>query len=266
MGFVEYPGDAVRWAWQQVLMHGAESAPRGTPTREVLGAQIEVAYPDRALVSLPGRGLVPALGMFEACQLVGQTSVPEMAERWPGLARFRNSGLFDGAYGLRIHGMLPRVVERLTSDADSRQAVLTIYDTREDLSKRTLDTPCTLSLQFLLRSNLVTCISTMRSNDVWLGLPYDLMQFGALQVAVAQSVGAGVGPLVHNVGSLHAYGHNLEDIQEAMVQRGNPWHALMVWGDDDIGRISRRARMLLAGHRLSGMTMWEKSIRKAFND
>lgn len=45
----------------------------------------------------------------------------------------------------------------------------------------------------------------MRSNDLWLGTTYDVMQFVMLQASIASVLKAGVGKYVHTAGSLHLY-------------------------------------------------------------
>jgi len=249
MVIVNSPTEAIRTAWAITTGQQARVAsPRGQTTHEVLDWSITIQHPDRLAVGIPGRNLRPAIGVLEGLQLVGQTSSPEvMQARTPALMRWTNDGVADGAYGLRIHGMLPRVVRLLQEDPYSRQAVLSVYSTREDLTKPTLDVPCTLSIQFMLRGGVLLTRTSMRSNDVWLGLPYDLMQFGMLAQAVAQALHVEVGPLHHMVGSLHVY----EQHREQAHTIANAWppagfeSVAVRWGSHDIGGISSRARALL---------------------
>jgi len=60
---------------------------------------------------------------------------------------------------------------------DTRQAVINIW--RED-PPHTKDMPCTISCQFMIREDLLHCFVTMRSSDVWLGVPYDVFNFSML--------------------------------------------------------------------------------------
>ena len=45
----------------------------------------------------------------------------------------------------------------------------------------------------------------MRSNDIWLGLPYDIAFFTTLQQYVSEVTGIPVGKYYHTVGDLHLY-------------------------------------------------------------
>jgi thymidylate synthase len=67
------------------------------------------------------------------------------------------------------------------------------------------DIPCTLSVQFVLRQERLYAITTMRSNDLWLGFPYDVFCFSTLQRLFAYTLGVDVADYVHNVGSMHLY-------------------------------------------------------------
>ena len=88
------------------------------------------------------------------------------------------------------------------------------------MSDATKDTPCTLSLQFLLRDGRLNLTTTMRSNDVWTGVPYDMFSFCSMQVMMAMTLGVGVGTYTHQAGSLHIYERNLPD-GEKTLEGGN---------------------------------------------
>jgi hypothetical protein len=50
----------------------------------------------------------------------------------------------------------------------------------------------------------------MRSNDAWLGLPYDFEVARALHLTMAACLSIEAGPYTHTVGSMHLYESNLE--------------------------------------------------------
>jgi len=57
----------------------------------------------------------------------------------------------------------------------------------------------------------------MRSNDVWLGMPYDIWCFTCIQILIAQELGVEVGSYIHQPGSLHLYEKNWEKARECRV-------------------------------------------------
>jgi len=110
--------------------------------------------------------------------------------------------------------------QRLTITSETRQAILTMWED-DDLRKVAYeagypDYPCTLSIQFLIRKGKLHCIVTMRSEDVWLGMPNDIAAFCFLQITIADFLGVDVGTYYHRVGSLHLYEKNEEKANEAL--------------------------------------------------
>ena len=127
-------------------------------------------------------------------------------------------------------------VRKLLSDApETRQAVIHIKEPRNIPSK---DVNCTVSLQFLLRDNKLYLTVYMRSNDLWLGFPFDVFQFANMQILMAMELGAELGTYTHIAGSLHLYERDyktgwenaskdksktISDISKAKEEAGNEW-------------------------------------------
>lgn len=93
----------------------------------------------------------------------------------------------------------------LQDNSNSRQAIIHIKEARNLIDNPTKDLNCTIALQFFLRNNKLDLIATMRSNDVWLGLPYDLFNFTCMQIQMAMELNVDIGAYYHNAGSLHLY-------------------------------------------------------------
>lgn len=93
----------------------------------------------------------------------------------------------------------------LKKDPNSRQAVLHIKTADDKPSK---DVNCTICVQFLLRDGKLNCTVYMRSNDIWMGFPYDVFSFTSLQVKMAMELGVSIGEYTHIAGSLHLYERN----------------------------------------------------------
>jgi thymidylate synthase len=200
--------DAYRHVCQYVVKYGRESEPRGKLTREVLCPTLVIEKPHACLPTGVGRGVSPRVAAVEAVQLVGAFHDPELMVSAAGhFEKFREprTGMMWGAYGFRIQNQVTAAWQKLAEDRDSRQAVVTLWEPVLDNVVGKKDYPCTIALQFLIRDDELICVTDMRSNDVWLGLAYDLFQFGQLQWTVANILGCGVGPIIHRPVSLHAY-------------------------------------------------------------
>ena len=150
----------------------------------------------------------------------------------PQYYKFAENDIAHGAYGDRLvrntggkQDQLTTIAAMLRSKPNTRQAVVTLWDCREDLltavNGLAKDIPCTLSWQFLLRDSYLHMVCTMRSEDVWLGMPYDVFVNTAIQRLLADELNVRAGSYTHNVGSLHLYARNQTAAQEAMQETGD---------------------------------------------
>ena len=97
----------------------------------------------------------------------------------------------------------------LMKDKNSRQAIIHIKEARNTIESPTKDLNCTVCLQFLIRKvdneDKLFMTAYMRSNDIWLGFPFDVFNFSAMQVKMAMELEVGLGTYTHIAGSLHLY-------------------------------------------------------------
>ena len=103
------------------------------------------------------------------------------------------------------------IINLLTADPLSRRAVINI-NTPNKRVKTTKDEPCTIALQFLIRDNKLNCTGIMRSNDIYLGFPYDVAFFTELQKYVADRLNIKCGSYTHFVVSMHLYDRHYEEV------------------------------------------------------
>lgn len=103
------------------------------------------------------------------------------------------------------------VKSMLVDNPGSRQAVIHIK-TADD--KQSNDVNCTVCLQFFVREGKLYMTTYMRSNDIWLGFPYDVFQFAAMQVLLSMELGLELGTYTHIAGSLHLYKRNVVEAGE----------------------------------------------------
>lgn len=242
----ETPAEAVSDVIKTLKDLGEITSPRGMSTMEITNAQIMIQRPWLIPFELSNRSLRPFIGCIEALQLVGQVAAPDVVVKGSSaFDKFTDDKIFHGAYGQRIYGHLMPLVDLLKRDPDSRQAVLTIFNAATDLGANRRDIPCTLNIQFLIRKDKLNMRVSMRSNDVFLGLPYDLVQFGALQGAVAKALDLPMGWYSHNVGSLHMYLRDLEKCEDIFpVDQGETDYEPL-WSGETIADISKTARSIL---------------------
>lgn len=104
----------------------------------------------------------------------------------------------------------------LLDDKDTRQAILR-FSLPEHQWKGNKDQTCTLHGIFLIRDNKLNLTITMRSNDLTLGLVYDLPWFISLMGRMREELSGKytdlkIGTYTHIVHSLHIYDRDEEKI------------------------------------------------------
>jgi thymidylate synthase len=189
-------------------------SPRGLFIHEDLGFSARITDPKDRIVFSPERkfDISYALGEF-MWYLTGDNSLEMIQYYAPSYNRFSDDGKhLYGAYGPRLFsesGGIPSVINTLNKDRDSRQAVSLIWR-EKDMKAETKDLPCTVALQFFIRDEKLNLIVTMRSNDIWLGFPYDCFCFTLIQEYVALKIGIELGFYQHNAGSIHMYKKDID--------------------------------------------------------
>lgn len=190
------------------VMTGLPSSPRGLETRDLGPTLIEIRNPRVGFVGGVGRGLSPRVAAVEALQLICGFHDPDMMV-WasPNFAAYQDEPgqAFWGAYGHRIGRQLYGAVSKLREDPETRQAVVTLWDPALDNDRDHNDYPCTVGFGLRVRRNRLDMWTSMRSNDAWLGFPYDVFQFTQLQLTVARVLDLRVGRYTHFTASLHIY-------------------------------------------------------------
>jgi thymidylate synthase len=243
----------VRYDYPELLKwlrdYGETTSPRGMKTHEMLDVVIKLD-PHRAIVNGINRKLSFKLISMEALQLISCSSYPQRTVKAaPGMGRYMNGGVFHGAYGVRMGMQLEAAINRLKSDKDSRQALITIWDPVLDAFRETQpkDVPCTTILQFLIRNDQLVLHVTMRSNDCWWGTPHDWGQFSQLQLAMANVLDVEAGPYYHHAVSFHLYEKDFEKIDALHPPNGT--HMIFMgigWPKMPFDVMQDRAEMLIS--------------------
>lgn len=201
---------------ENVRRRGKRRQSRNGLTYELEDVTIVLDSPENALPIHTGRQVSRKVAAVEALQLIGGFSDPEWAVKHaPGLQPYRDpDGSFYGAYGERIGTQLTSVYSKLTNEPLTRQAVMTLWNPEKDNEPHHRDYPCTIAIGFSLTGHALDRLNMrvqMRSNDAWMGLPYDMFQFGQLQLTLANIIGVTAGYYVHNAWSLHLYEENVAE-------------------------------------------------------
>jgi thymidylate synthase len=195
--------------------------------REIPHAAISISNPRRRWVVSRAPALNPAFALAEVVWiLAGRNDAAFLNYFNSKLPNFAGAGgHYHGAYGYRLRthlGMdqLNRAYDVLRHNPSSRQVVLQIWDARSDLpTERGLpvadDIPCNVLAMLKVRDGRLEWTQILRSNDLFLGVPHNLVQFTALQEIMAGWLGMEVGAFNALSDSLHVYERDREVIAAA---------------------------------------------------
>lgn len=180
-------------------------SPRGMKIIEKINMTAILTNPRNCLVTLKQRNLNYRFAAIEKLEyLWGKHDLNRIVAYNSQMKKYAGPYNYsDGNYAQRFNYWLDHIYGLLQKDPDSRQAVVSIYDSTA--RHQSGDIPCTLTLQFLIRNNRLNLIVNMRSNDLLWGLPYDINAFCFLQEVMASWLGIEMGKYYHNAGSMHIY-------------------------------------------------------------
>lgn len=124
-------------------------------------------------------------------------------------------------YGQFINPKIDNIISKLKANHNTRQCVFTIYNMDINVwDNDVTDVPCTLMGIFDIRKEtngyFLDLTIMMRSNDLYLGTPYNMMMFSYLQQVIANELGLELGRYTHFVNNLHIYLSNLNELSESL--------------------------------------------------
>ena len=197
------------------LQFSKEAIPRGMKIKEALGVSFSILNPRDRITNNSIRKMRLEFAFGEFFWYLRGSERLDVIEYYSKMyPRFSDDKVtVNGAYGPRIFGgentQWERVKQLLRNDPDTRQAIISIYQPR-DLFLSSADIPCTCVLQYFIRGGKLNAITYMRSNDIYLGMPYDIFSFTMLQEMLAVELNVDLGVYTHMVGSLHIYEKNFD--------------------------------------------------------
>lgn len=161
-------------------------------TREILHAVLTLRQPRERWVTVRRPALNPAFAIAEVFWILeGRSDARFLSYFNRSFTRHVGTAThLHGAYGkrLRTHfniDQLSHAYDTLRLNPNSRQVVLQIWDAGSDLPNeggqpRDSDIPCNTQSILKIRNSKLEWLQVIRSNDVFLGLPHNLIQFTML--------------------------------------------------------------------------------------
>ncbi len=218
--FYNYSGKTANDIWKQAYKsvtcaNSVET--RGGRTKEILHATMSISNPMQKWITCKYPPISIGYALAELIWILSGSNDAKTINFWnPALPKYAGEYKnYPGAYGDRImnrygFNQLETAYHTLVSCPESRQVVLMIWDPKTDLPQNNgtpnnEDIPCNICSLVKVRNQELEWTQIMRSNDLVLGLPYNLVQFTSLQEILASWLHVEVGTYNHVSDSLHIY-------------------------------------------------------------
>lgn len=211
-----------------------KSAPRGLPIREKIDYMFRVTNPTSEPITTADQERNKVIAEYTAKEFELYNSGTNRVEDFEKASKFwRNianpDGTINSAYGFLIwknpscNGELTPwewAKQSLIKDKDSRQAFMR-FSLPQHQYFGNKDQTCTMHANFLIREDQLHLTVVMRSNDLWLGLTYDLPWFCSLIDRMVEELlptypNLTKGTYTHLAHSSHIYERDLEKIEKAL--------------------------------------------------
>ncbi len=207
--------DAYVHCLKNVLDNGASAAPRGIRTYEILGTSFRIANPRNRLINIPLRKWKIHYAFGELLWHLSGSRAKSFIRYYSKFWEKYYVGeltVEGSSYGRKLFvecdNGIPwtKIKELILKDPDTRRAIIPLFLSNDFNSiDKCKDVACCCMMQFLVRNNKINLICSMRSNDAFLGLSYDLFLFSMLLELMSIETGYELGWYQHNIASLHLY-------------------------------------------------------------
>ncbi|OBG93851.1 thymidylate synthase [Mycobacterium sp. E3298] len=111
----------------------------------------------------------------------------------------------------KVIDQIANVIQSIKTNPDSRRHLVSAWNVAE-IDRMKLP-PCHFVFQFYVSEGKLSCMFTMRSTDVFLGLPFNIASYALLTMMMAQVTGLEVGELIYSGGDVHIYSNHIEQVK-----------------------------------------------------
>ena len=207
---------------------------------ELLDVELVLSDPRKSVLSLPIRNMSRRYAAGELLCYIRGTNKKEdfefYSKSWDKLAN--PDGTINSAYGYRMfHPVFDGNTEtrfhyaltQLLENSDTKNAIIMLRDDSDLHPAHQKDRCCTLCLCFNIRDGKLNCRTIMRSQDLWLGLPYDVFCFTRLMQIMLYNYNSAcekgkevqLGTYTHQVLNLHLYERDWQKVKDCTLMALN---------------------------------------------
>ena len=114
----------------------------------------------------------------------------------------------------RTIDQLSDVVRTIRENPDSRRMIVTAWNPGE-VDRMALP-PCHCLFQFYVAEGKLSCQLYQRSDDTFLGVPFNIASYALLTMMIAQCCGLVPGEFIHTTGDTHIYLNHFDQVREQL--------------------------------------------------
>ena len=135
---------------------------------------------------------------------------------------------FGAKVAVEYHDQIQKIIDTIKSNPMDRRMVLTAFNVGE-LDQMALP-PCHMFAQFYVgrKNKDLSCQVYIRSNDLFLGLPYNIASYALLTHMIAQVTDLDVGELIITIGDAHIYKNHVSQVKEQLGRMTFPLPTLLL--------------------------------------
>lgn len=112
------------------------------------------------------------------------------------------------------------LLHNLTHNPSSRRHITTLWD-KDDIEEMAL-TPCVWNTHWQVLGGSLHLTVGIRSNDIALGNPFNVLQYYVLQRMVSQVTNIPIGTLTFNIDNAHLYTRHIETVEKHLENTPKP--------------------------------------------
>jgi thymidylate synthase len=111
---------------------------------------------------------------------------------------------------------LANLIDGLKRDPFGRRHILSAWNPGE-IDDMALP-PCHVMCQFYVAGDELSCLLYQRSNDLFLGSPYNIASYSMLTMMIAQVCGFRPGDFIYSQGDVHIYMNHIDAVEEQLAR------------------------------------------------
>ena len=132
---------------------------------------------------------------------------------------------WETADGQKIN-QIAQAIDLLKNNPESRRIMVSAWNVGDLQTlikgKKSAPPACHTLFQFFVANGRLSCQLYIRSNDVFLGAPFNIAQYALLTMMMAQVTGLKPGEYIHTNGDVHIYKNHYEQVKTQLKRKPYP--------------------------------------------